>query len=247
VKVVLFCGGLGLRMREDREAPPKPLVPLGGRPLLWHVMAYYARAGHTDFVLCLGYGAAAIRKAVLEDHASLFEGWRIQFSETSERSPVGARLRAAAPLLADEDVFLANYADCLTDASLPDMIGGFLSGDHVASFLCVPPTCTYHVASLEDDGSVTALRPAPDADVWVNGGYFVLGREIFDYLRRGEDLVEEPFARLISEGRLKAHRHTGFWAPVDTPYDRLRLDALLRRGPAPWETAALPAAATAAC
>ena len=245
--MVLFCGGLGLRMREARDAPPKPLVPLGGRPLLWQVMAYYARAGHTDFVLCLGYGAAAIRKAVLEDYAGLFEGWRIQFSETSERSPVGARLRAAAPLLAEEDVFLANYADCLTDASLPDMIGRFLSGDHVASFLCVRPTCTYHVASLDGDGTVSALRPAPDADVWLNGGYFVLGREIFDYLRRGEDLVEEPFARLIAEGRLRAHRHTGFWAPVDTPFDRLRLDTLLRRGPAPWETAALPAAAAAAC
>lgn len=245
MKVVLFCGGLGLRMREDRHAPPKPLVPLGGRPLLWHVMSYYARAGHTDFVLCLGYGGAAIRKAVLEDYAGLFEGWRVRFSETAEHVPVGARLRAAAPLVADDDVFLANYADCLTDASVPELVGGLLAGDYVASFLCVRPTCTYHVASVDDDGAVTSLRPAPSADIWVNGGHFVLRREIFDYLHPGEDLVEEPFARLIAEGRLRAHRHTGFWAPVDTPHDRLRLEALLRRGPAPWETAALPAAAIA--
>jgi glucose-1-phosphate cytidylyltransferase len=127
------------------------------------------------------------------------------------------------------------------------MLAGFLSGDHVASFLCVRPTCTYHVASMDEDGAVTALRAAPNADIWVNGGHFVLSREIFDYLRPGEDLVEEPFSRLIAEGRLRAHRHAGFWAPVDTPYDRLRLETLLRRGAAPWETAALPAAAAAAC
>jgi glucose-1-phosphate cytidylyltransferase len=243
VKVVLFCGGLGLRMRGALDAPPKPLVLLGGRPLLWHVMAYYARAGHTDFVLCVGHGAGDIVRAVRQDYAGLFENWQIEFSETAARAPVGVRLRAAAPLLAREEMFLANYTDCLTDASLPDLIRGFLEGDHVASFLCVRPTFTYHVARLDGDGSVIALRPAPQADIWVNGGYFVLGRDIFDYLRPGEDLVEEPFARLIGEGRLRAHRHTGFWAPVDTPHDRLRLEALLRRGAAPWETAALPAAA----
>jgi glucose-1-phosphate cytidylyltransferase len=245
VKVVLFCGGQGLRMRDPGWSLPKPLVPLGGRPLLWHVMATYARWGHTDFVLCLGHGGAAIRNAVTRDQADLFAGWNVELLDTPVHAPVGARLRAAAPLLATERTFLANYADCLTDADLPAMVDAFHGGGHVASFLCVRPASTFHVATAAADGTVTSLRPAAGSDVWINGGWFVLGAEIFEHMRPGEDLVDEPFARLIAAGRLHAHRHTGFWAPVDTQHDRLRLEALLADGQAPWERTAAPALAAA--
>ena len=253
MKVVLFCGGLGLRMREAGERIPKPMVTLGNRPILWHVMKYYSHFGHKDFVLCLGHKADAIKRYFLEYDetasndfvlkpgagevellASDISDWTITFVDTGLRAVVGQRLRAVRPHLAGEQVFLANYGDTLTDADLDRMVERFLASDAVASLLCVRPTYTFHVVQAARDGTVRSVEDVTKADLWMNGGYFIFRESIFDYIEDGDDLVGAPFARLSSEGRLLAFFHEGFWAPMDTLKDKTNLDIMIESGFAPW-------------
>jgi glucose-1-phosphate cytidylyltransferase len=254
MKVVIFCGGLGLRMRTHVDAAPKPMMTIGDRPVLWHIMRYYAHFGHTEFILCLGYGAASVKDYFLhydETHSNDFvlskggqsiellqtdiSEWRISFIETGIDTSIGERLRRVRHLLDDDEVFLANYGDVLTDAPMDRIVDDFLASDATASLLAVPPQESFHVVSVDDDSLVTGLHSAATLPVWVNGGYFVLRQGVFDVLHRGEDLVGDAFPRLALEGRLKAVRHNGFWAPMDTLKERSRLEDLHRSGAAPWE------------
>ena len=232
MKVVIFCGGQGLRMREASEVAPKPMIPIGNRPVLWHVMKYYAHFGFTDFVLCLGYKAEVIKHFFLtysEAMANDFvlsnggaevhllktdiHNWNITFVDTGLRASIGERLRAVRHLLADDEMFLANYGDTLTDADLPAMIGRAREEDATASFLAVRPNYSFHVVSMNDAGVVHGLHDVTRSDLWINGGYFVLRRELLDQIRPGEDLVEEPLNRLLAADKVLAQRHEGFWAP----------------------------------
>ena len=254
MKVVIFCGGQGLRMREASEVVPKPMVPIGPRPVLWHVMKYYAHFGFTDFVLCLGYKAEAIKQFFLTYNEAmandfvLFNGgaevhllktdihdWNITFVDTGLRAPIGERLRAVRHLLTEDELFLANYGDTLTDADLPAMIERASDERATASFLAVRPNYSFHVVSMADDGRVRQMRDVLGSDIWINGGYFILRREFLDQLRPGEDLVEEPLQRLMSTGQLLAQRHEGFWAPMDTLKDQQWLETLHEDGSAPWQ------------
>ena len=204
MKVVLFCGGLGMRMRDGVTTAPKPMALVGERPLLWHVMRYYAHFGHTDFVLCLGYGASAVKDFflnydetrsndfVLERGArelTLFRTdiseWRITFVDTGLNSPIGERLRRVRRFLSDEPMFMANYADVLTDAPLPDMIERFAASDAVASLLAVPPQSSHHAVDIADDGLITGVTPMRDLRHWENGGYFILPPGDLRRARRG--------------------------------------------------------------
>jgi glucose-1-phosphate cytidylyltransferase len=252
MKVVLFCGGLGLRMREASERIPKPMVPVGNRPILWHVMKYYAHFGHKDFVLCLGHKAEIIKSYFLEydetvSNNFVFRGggrqvelltsdiddWTITFVDTGLSASVGERLRAVREFVEGEELFLANYGDVLTDAPLPGMIDDLVQSDCVASMLCVRPAYTFHLVAV--DGNVaTGIEDVTRADLWINGGYFVLRNAIFEHINEGEDLVIEPFQRLIERRQLIAHRYDGFWAPMDTLKDKTRLDSLIDSGSAPW-------------
>jgi glucose-1-phosphate cytidylyltransferase len=254
MKVVIFCGGQGLRMREASDVVPKPMVPIGNRPVLWHVMKYYAHFGFTDFVLCLGYKAEAIKhffltynEAMANDFV-LSEGgakvhllktdihnWNITFVDTGLNACIGERLRAVRHLLRDDEMFLANYGDTLTDANLPAMIDRVRQTGATASFLAVRPNYSFHVVSMDDRGIVDGIHDVTRSDVWINGGYFVLRSELLDDLRPGEDLVEEPFHRLLSRDALLAQRHEGFWAPMDTLKDNQWLQGLHESGQAPWE------------
>jgi glucose-1-phosphate cytidylyltransferase len=254
VKVVIFCGGQGLRMREASEVAPKPMIPIGSRPVLWHVMKYYAHFGFTDFVLCLGYKAEAIKhffltysEAMANDFV-LSEGgakvhllktdihnWNITFVDTGLRTSIGERLRAVRHLLADDEMFLANYGDTLTDADLPAMIERAREADATASFLAVRPNHSFHVVSMDDAGVVNGLQDVLRSDIWINGGYFVMRRELLDQLGPGEDLVEEPLRRLLAAGKVLAQRHEGFWAPMDTLKDKQWLESLHESGSAPWQ------------
>lgn len=253
MKVVLFCGGLGMRMRDGVNSGPKPMAMVGERPLLWHVMRYYAHFGHTDFVLCLGYGASYVKDFflhydetrsndfVLEKGATevkLFStdisDWRITFVDTGLHSPIGERLRRVRRFVEDEPMFMANYADVLTDAPLPDMIGRFEASDAIASLIAVPPQSSHHVVDIGDDGLITQVTPMRDLRQWENGGYFVLRPEIFDYLNEGEDLVEDALVRLIPRGRVIAYPYKGYWSPADTVKERARLDEMYHRGTCPW-------------
>ena len=254
MKVVIFCGGQGLRMREASEAMPKPMIPIGPRPVLWHVMKYYAHFGFTDFVLCLGYKAEAIKQFFLTYNEAMandfvlsnggadvhllktdIHDWNITFVDTGLRAPIGERLRAVRHLLADDELFLANYGDTLTDADLPAMIARARDEQAMASFLAVRPNYSFHVVSMAGDGRVRAMRDVMGSDIWINGGYFILRREFLDQLRPGEDLVEEPLQRLLPAGKVLAQRHEGFWAPMDTLKDQQWLETLHESGDAPWK------------
>jgi glucose-1-phosphate cytidylyltransferase len=254
VKVVLFCGGLGMRMRDGVNTGPKPMAMVGERPLLWHVMRYYAHFGHTDFILSLGYGATYVKDFflsydetrsndfVLENGARdlrLFStdisNWRITFVDTGLRSGIGERLRRVRQFVDSEPMFLANYADVLTNAPLPDIIERFAACDAVACLLAVPPQSSSHMVEIGDDGLISQVTPMRDLRQWENGGYFVLRPEIFDYLSEGEDLVEDALMRrLVPRRRVLAYTYKGYWSPADTVKERARLEALYERGHCPW-------------
>jgi glucose-1-phosphate cytidylyltransferase len=254
MKVVLFCGGLGMRMRDGVTNAPKPMAMVGDRPLLWHVMRYYAHYGHTDFVLCLGYGASYVKDFflnydettsndfVLENGArdvNLFRtdisDWRITFVDTGLNSPIGERLRRVRRFVDGEEMFLANYADVLTNASLPDIVERFETSSAVASLLAVPPQSSHHVVEIGDDGLISQVTPMRDLRQWENGGYFVLRPEIFDYLDEGEDLVEDAIMRrLVPQRRVLAYPYKGYWSPADTVKERAQLEEMYYRGYCPW-------------
>jgi glucose-1-phosphate cytidylyltransferase len=254
VKVVIFCGGQGLRMREASEVVPKPMVPIGSRPVLWHVMKYYAHFGFTDFVLCLGYRAEVIKNFFLTYNEALandfvlshggakvsllktdIQEWNITFVDTGLHSTIGERLLAVRELLQDEEYFLANYGDTLTDADLPTLIARAKEANVTASFLAVRPNYSFHVISTDDRGLVREINDVTKANVWINGGYFVMRSEILAEMHPGEDLVVEPFERLVAQSRLMAQRHTGFWAPMDTLKEKQWLETMHDAGEAPWE------------
>jgi len=254
MKVVLFCGGQGTRLRDYSENIPKPMVPIGYRPILWHVMKYYAHFGHKDFILCLGYRADVIKDyflnfnecasndfvlssggAKLELLNRDIQDWTITFADTGATSNIGMRLKAIEKYVQGEATFLANYSDGLTDLHFPAYLDQALKRDEIASFLSVKPNLSYHLVDSAADGLVQKIKPIDETDVHINGGYFVLKQEIFRYLRNGEELVHEPFQRLIQEKQLLAFRHDGFFASMDTFKDKQRLDDLYSQGNAPWE------------
>jgi glucose-1-phosphate cytidylyltransferase len=253
MKVVLFCGGLGLRLREHDESLPKPMVSVGYRPILWHVMKYYAHHGHKDFVLCLGYKADAIKRYfltyeeaqsndfVLSDGgrsvellSSDIDDWRITFVDTGMYTNIGQRLVAIRRYVQDEELFLASYSDCVTDAPLPRLIEDFEQRGKVGSFLSVRPAVPGHFVSQREDGVVTSIIDPRTSGLWVNGGYFILRPEIFDHIEHGDELVLKPFQRLIAKRQLITYPYEGFWAPMDTLRDRQELESLFERGRAPW-------------
>jgi len=254
MKVVLFCGGLGMRLRDYAENIPKPMVPIGYRPMIWHIMKYYAHFGHRDFVLCLGYGGDMIKHYFLNYEESvsndfvLSEGgrkrellhsdiddWRITFVETGLNANIGQRLKAVEPHLAGEETFLANYSDGLTDLPLPDQLAHFRASGAIASFLSVRPNLSYHFLTTENGGRVTSFRDIAQSGLRVNGGFFALRREIFSFIEDGEELVLEPFQRLVRERRLVAYGYDGFWLPMDTAKDKKRIEDLYAAGNPPWE------------
>jgi glucose-1-phosphate cytidylyltransferase len=254
VKVVLFCGGQGTRLRDHNDAVPKPMVHIGPRPILWHVMKYYAHYGHTEFILCLGYKSEVIKEYFLNYRewlsndfvlngngheprllSSDIDRWRITFVDTGLDSTIGERLKAIEEHIGDDELFLANYADGLSDVPLLDYHEAFLRGDYVASFVAVHSPQSFHVARVDADGLCTAIEPLSDSEIWINGGFFIFRREIFDYVNPGEDLVFEPFAKLIRTQRLMAYRYEGFWQAMDTFKDRQALEERYQRGDTPWE------------
>ena len=255
MKVVLFCGGLGLRIR-DAEDVPKPMVHIGSRPILWHVMKYYAHFGHKDFILCLGHRAESVKgyflnynecssnDFVLSDGGKKIEllnsdiqNWRITFVDTGINSTIGQRLKAVEKHLEGEEEFLANYSDGLTDMPLPQQLDHFRRNGKIASFLCVRPNLNYHIVILnkEKNSVVSEIHSIKDGSVRINGGFFIFKRKIFEYLRENEELVVEPFHRLVAEQQLIGYLYDGFWASMDTFKDKQQLENLCGGGIAPWE------------
>jgi glucose-1-phosphate cytidylyltransferase len=256
MKVVLFCGGLGMRLRDYSETIPKPMVNIGYRPILWHVMKYYAHYGHKDFILCLGHRADAVKNYFLnynecasndfvlswggkklELYNSDIQDWRITFADTGIESNIGQRLKGVEKYLDGEEEFLANYSDGLTDLPLPQQVDHFHKNGKIASFLAVRPNLSYHLVSLEEcDGNlVSGIHAINNGTVRINGGFFIFKHKIFDYIREKEELINGPFQRLIDERQLIGYPYDGFWASMDTFKDKQQLENLWGGGHAPWE------------
>lgn len=254
MKVVLFCGGQGMRLRGYSGPIPKPLVTVGDRPILWHLMRYYAHFGHTEFILCLGHAADRIKDYFLkynarEDNDFVMSAggqgiellgdespdWKITFADTGQLSNIGERLRRVEKYLGDDETFLANYADGLTDLDLGTFVDNFVASDLTAQFLAVPAPSTFHVVHSDDEGYVEQLEPIGHSDLRVNGGFFAFRREIFDVLNPNEELVLEPFSRLMKERKLLAVNFDGFWKSMDTFKDKIALDAIAADDAPPWQ------------
>ena len=253
MKVVLFCGGLGTRLREHSDTIPKPLVTVGHRPILWHLMRYYAHFGHKDFILCLGYRGDLIREYFLNYNECLsndfvlsgggkhielvtrdLDDWRITFVDTGLNSNIGQRLLRARKYLGNDEGFLANYADGLSDLPLTDHIADFHRRGVTASFVAVPAPSSFHGVQSEDHGIVTGFGAIRESDFGVNAGFFCLRKDIFDYMEDGDELVEKPFQRLITKRKLAVFRYHGFWQSMDTFKDKLTFDSMDARGECPW-------------
>ena len=253
MKVVLFCGGLGTRLREHSDTIPKPLVSIGYRPIVWHLMRYYAHFGHKDFILCLGYRGDLIREYFLTYREELtndfvlrpetgkvdllsrdVSDWSITFVETGLHSNIGQRLMRVKRYVENEPMFLANYADGLSDMPPENVISLVDRQKAIAGFASVRSSQSFHVVRASADGLVSGITPMNRGDLWMNGGFFALRPEIFDYMNEGEELVEKPFARLVEKQRLVTHQHHGFWQAMDTLKDKISYDRMEAQGNCPW-------------
>ena len=254
MKVVLFCGGLGTRIRDYSEAVPKPMIQIGYRPILWHVMKYYAHFGHKDFILCLGYKADVIKRYFLEYEECLsndfvlvggqrkieleardIEDWRITFVDTGLLSNLGQRLKTVENHLVGEEYFLANYTDGLSDVHLPSIIESFRESEKIGSFVSVRPKASFHLVQADKSGAVQGIEHIGKSQLRMNGGFFVFRKDIFSYLNDGEDLVDQPFQRLITKRALMTYPHDGFWACMDSFKDKQELEDAYGQGIAPWQ------------
>jgi glucose-1-phosphate cytidylyltransferase len=254
MKVVLFCGGLGTRLREHSETVPKPLVNIGYRPILWHLMRYYSHYGHNDFVLCLGYRGDMIRDYFLkydecmtsdftlrtgerkvELHSRDASEWNITFVDTGLHSNIGQRLLRVRKYLENEGEFLANYADGLSDLPLDKLIDDFRRKQVVASFASVRSWHSFHAVQSDADGYVTAMGPMRSDLFNINGGFFALRSDIFDYIEEGDELVDQPFTRLREKRLLATYKYDGFWQAMDTFKDKITYDRMEAKGDCPWK------------
>jgi glucose-1-phosphate cytidylyltransferase len=216
-------------------------------------MQYYSQYGHRDFLLCLGYKGNVIKEFFLKANPSIYTDcvisdrgrkvevlgemppdWRVTLVDTGMWRNIGQRLMAVRHLVKDEEMFLANYSDGLTDAPLPAMIDMLKKSGKLGCFLAVRAPFNFHLAEFEPDGIVTRFRTSTESDIWINAGYFIFRNRIFDYIRDGEELVLEPFNRLIAERQLIAYRHEGFFRPMDTMRDKQALDDMVDKASMPW-------------
>jgi glucose-1-phosphate cytidylyltransferase len=252
MKVVLFCGGLGTRLREHAGTLPKPLVPIGSRPIIWYLMKYYAHFGHKDFVLCLGFKGDSIRNYFLTYNPNVsrdftierggaitpkesdISDWRITLVDTGLHSNIGQRLLKVRQHLEGEEAFLANYSDQVSNLPMPEYLEFFRKTGATASFVAVRPSQSFHSVTVRDGGRVDSIQSMQGADFWINGGYMILKQGIFDVMQDGEELVAEPFQRLAAAGKLFAYRYEGFWASMDTFKDKIMFERMNGRGERPW-------------
>ena len=256
VPVFILCGGLGTRLKEETEFRPKPMVPIGRHPILWHIMQLYARHGFRRFILCLGFKGDVIKRYFLDygplnsdltvdlrtsrvtvHAASHRDEWEVTLADTGEQAMTGARLaRAAAKYLGDAEQFAVTYGDGLTDANVADEFAFHLAHGKIGTVLGVNPPSRFGEVKLRGR-RVTAFAEKPDLrHTWINGGFFFFSRRFLRYLSKRDDCVLErsPLVRLARDGQLNLFPHRGFWACMDTQRDRDYLSRLLEQGKAPW-------------
>jgi glucose-1-phosphate cytidylyltransferase len=256
IPVFILCGGLGTRLREETEIRPKPMVPVGSHPILWHIMRTYAHYGFKNFILCLGYKAEVIKSYFLNyptmnsdftielktndievhkiDHE---QDWTVTLADTGALTMTGARVaRAAAKYLGDAPHFAVTYGDGVTDADLAAELQFHLTEDRIGTVLGVNPPSRFGELILDRDQVVEFAEKPEFADNWINGGYFFFKRDILKYLSTEESCVleREPLMKLSRDRELTIRKHRGFWYAMDTQRDREHLNKLWDSGQAPW-------------
>ncbi|MEO6468197.1 MAG: glucose-1-phosphate cytidylyltransferase [Acidimicrobiia bacterium] len=252
-KVVILCGGLGTRLREETEYRPKPMVEIGGKPVLWHVMKLFAHHGMTEFVLCAGYRGQMIKDYFLNyearnsdltitlgDHASvrfhgthLETGWEVTVADTGELTQTGGRVKRVEHYL-DGDTFVVTYGDGLADVDLTALLAHHRAHGKLATVTTTRPLSRFGIVDLESDATVARFREKPQADDWVSSGFFVFQREFLAELDPDCILEREPLERLAAAGELVAYQHDGFWQPMDTYREFQMLNEMWETGKAPW-------------
>jgi glucose-1-phosphate cytidylyltransferase len=230
--VVVLCGGRGTRLREHTEAIPKPLVEIGGRPILWHVIRIYAEQGFARFFLCLGHRGEMIAEFVRNDELS--GGLDIQCVDTGDETPTGGRIARVAERLRGPR-FCATYADGVADIDLRALLAFHARHSALATLTVVRPELQFGVARVDGDGRVGGFVEKPRFEGWINGGFFCFERGVLAYLAEDSVLEREPFERLAADGQLRAYRHSGFWDCMDTYKDAVMLNDMWAEGRAPWK------------
>lgn len=260
MKVVILAGGLGTRMGSETTDIPKPMVPIGGRPIIWHIMKYYSHFGHNEFIICLGYKGEVI-KDYFEDYCRneqeaiilstrckktrMFidgalpkEDWDITLVNTGSDTTTGGRIKRAEKWIRIDGTFLLTYGDGLSNVNLDELIAFHKSHKNsIATVTAIQPSGKFGTMHLTESGCVQQFveKPKNESD-WINGGFCVMNTDIFHYLERDGDYLEgKPFETLVEQGKLAAYPHTGFWKPVDSPKDKKELEEMWNSGNAPWK------------
>jgi glucose-1-phosphate cytidylyltransferase len=230
--VVILCGGRGTRLREHSQTLPKPLVEIGGRPIVWHVIRIYAERGFRRFILCTGHRGELIEAFVEND--GLPPGLEIECVQTGEDTPTGGRIARVADRL-DGERFCATYADGVADIDLADLLAFHDGHGALATMTVVQPELQFGVAELNGDGHVSGFSEKPRYEGWINGGFFCFEPGALDYIGPDSVLERDPLERLAADGQLRAFRHQGFWDCMDTYKDAVLLNDLWAEGRAPWK------------
>jgi len=228
LKVVILCGGKGTRFQEKTKYIPKPLIEIGGKPVLWHVMKIYSSCGFNDFVLCLGYRGAKIKEC-FKGHSQ----WSITFAETGEDANTGGRIKRIEKYIDDD--FFVTYADGLANLDINGLLRFHRSHGNIASVTVVNPRTSFGILKLNNDNLVTEFEEKPLLNYWINGGFFVFKQKIFRYLNKDSILEHQPLEQLAKKHQLVAYKHAGFWRCMDTFKDNLELNQLWQAGRAPWK------------
>ncbi|GBF72227.1 glucose-1-phosphate cytidylyltransferase [Paenibacillus sp. 598K] len=256
MKVVILAGGYGTRISEETRLKPKPMIEIGDRPILWHIMKIYLAQGFDEFVICLGYKGAVIKRYFAEYqlhhadvtydfkrsgemvvHRQQSEPWKVTLVETGKHAMTGARIRRIRPYVGDEP-FMLTYGDGLADIDLSALLTLHRERGRFATVTAVRPAARFGVLQLAKGDRVSGFAEKPLGEGgWVNGGFFVLQPQVFDYLGEDDSCVfeQQPLSRLASDGQLTAYRHDGFWQPMDTVRDKTYLDGLWLKSQAPWQ------------
>lgn len=255
MKAVILAGGLGSRLSEETTLKPKPMVEVGGKPLLWHIMKIYSSYGINDFIVCLGYKGHVIKEYFanyylyssditfdlkenqIEYHHNNAEPWRVTLVDTGSTSMTGGRLRRVLPYLQDEKTFCLTYGDGVANVDITALIAHHKQSGKLATLTAVQPAGKFGALQIETDGQVSSFLEKPKGDSrWVNGGFFVLSPNVGEYLVDDSTIWErEPLEQIARKGKLGAYKHEGFWQPMDTVHDRQVLESLWNSGKAPWK------------
>jgi glucose-1-phosphate cytidylyltransferase len=230
--VAILCGGRGTRLQEHTQAIPKPLVEIGGMPIVWHVIQLYAVQGFRRFLLATGYRGELIERFVAAHEWP--EGVSVECVDTGLETQTGGRIKLLQEHLAGEELFCATYADGVADIDLEGLLAFHAEHGALASMTVVRPQLQFGVTELSDDGRVIGFREKPTSDHWINGGFFCFGAAFLDYLEPDSVLERAPLERLAAAGELRARRHEGFWECMDTYKDAVALNDLWASGMAPW-------------